>query len=75
MRKSVVPTGLGIYFPLYPALRLRFRAGLNYFALAGLDFRLANSTGKYRVSFSHTLLGHTPQKGNSGISDKMLTSR
>jgi len=47
--------GTRAYFLLYPALRLRLRAGLNCSAPMALDFPLANSTGKYQVSFSHTL--------------------
>src|ERR1019366_2939583 len=39
--------GTRIYFLLYPALRLRLRAGLNSFAPAGLDFGPANSTGRH----------------------------
>src|SRR5664279_4351331 len=31
------PYGTRIYFPLYPALRLRLRVGLNYFAPTALD--------------------------------------
>jgi len=30
------PTGLGDFSPLYPALRLRLRAGLDYFAPTAL---------------------------------------
>src|ERR1035437_4847884 len=52
----VVPEGTRIYLPLYPALRLRLRAGLDYSAPTALDFPLANSTGKCQVSFSHTPL-------------------
>jgi len=49
------PYGTRIYFPLYPALRLRLGAGLPCSAPMAPNFPLANSTGKYRVSFSHTL--------------------
>src|ERR1017187_9837652 len=49
------PYGTRIYFPLYPALRLRLRVGLNYFAPTALDFRPPYFTGNSQVSFSHTL--------------------
>src|SRR5664280_1887617 len=42
------PYGTRVRFPLYPALRLRLRAGLNYAAPTALDSRLAKSTGKYQ---------------------------
>src|SRR5664279_4827912 len=51
----VVPEGTRIYFPLHPALRLRLRAGLNYFAPTALDFRPSSSTNKYQVWFSPML--------------------
>src|ERR1017187_6492019 len=51
----VVPKGTRINFQLYPALRLRLRAGLNSFAPTGLDFELGNSTGKYQLWLSHRL--------------------
>ena|ERR1035437_2702570 len=44
------PYGTRIYFPLYPALRLRLRAGLDYFAPSGLNLRLANPTCNCQVS-------------------------
>ena len=50
------PYGTRIYFPLYPALRLRLRAGLDYSAPTALDFPLGDSTRKCQVWFSHTLL-------------------
>src|ERR1019366_5080661 len=50
------PYGTRIYFPLYPALRLRLRAGLDYSAPTALDFPLGDSTRKRQVWFSHTLL-------------------
>src|SRR5271157_4992492 len=35
-KEPAAPTGLGFNFPLYPALRLRLRAGLSCFVPAGL---------------------------------------
>ena len=37
--KNVPSRGLGIVFPLYPALRLQFRVGQHRAAPAGLAFR------------------------------------
>ena len=50
---SAVPKGTRLDFRLYPALRLRLRAGLNYSAPMALDFRPINSTGKYQIWRSH----------------------
>ena len=44
-----VPEGTRTNFPLYPALRLRLRAGLNYAASTALEFQLLNSAGKCEV--------------------------
>jgi hypothetical protein len=40
LENCAVPEGTRIYFPLYPALRLRLRAGLNCTAPTALDFPL-----------------------------------
>ena len=48
------PYGTRIYFPLYPALRLRLRAGLNYAAPMALDFRPFSSLANTKFG-SHTL--------------------
>jgi len=44
--------GTRIYSPLYPALRLRLRAGLNWAAPTALNYPLTDSGGKCQVSFS-----------------------
>jgi len=52
----VVPEGTQIYFPQYPALRLRLRAGLNWAAPTALDFQPASSTRKIpSLLLTHTL--------------------
>src|SRR5664280_876660 len=55
------PCGTRIYFPLYPALRLRLRAdGLDYSAPTALDFPPTHSTGEYQGSFSHSRPSERP---------------
>jgi len=50
------PYGTRIYFPLYPALRLRLRAGLDYSAPRALDIRPSSPLANTKVGFSHTSL-------------------
>jgi len=47
------PYGTRVYFPLYPALRLRLRAGLNYAAPMALDFRPSSPLANTKFGF-HT---------------------
>ncbi len=65
------PYGTRVYFPLYPALRLRLRAGLSYAAPTALDLRPVSSAGKSQVWFSRRLCGpsapYHKQSGQRGL--------
>ena len=68
------PYGTRIYFPRYPALRLRLRAGLDLATPMALDFPLGKSTRKYQVWFSQMLFSpckEVPQ----GLKPKSLLTR
>src|SRR5208283_1078704 len=55
VRTCAAAYGAQITFPLYPALRLRLRAGLLLFRPCGAGFLALHSTAANKTQFSHRL--------------------